>query len=61
MDRTIHEVATALHERDDRDARTNPHQPAPGAVVIDTTDLDPAAAFEAALAVVRERAPELLP
>ena len=61
MDETIREVATALHERDDRDARTNPHEPAPGAVVIDTTDLDAGATFEAALAVMRERAPELLP
>lgn len=55
------ELATALVARDERDARTNPHEPARGAVVLDTSDLDPAQTLEAALAVVRERAPELVP
>ena len=54
-------VAAALHVRDARDARTNPHRPAPGAVVIDTSELDADETLEAALEVVRELAPELLP
>jgi len=54
------EIAAALHGRDARDARTNPHQPAPGAVVIDTSELDAAETLEAALDVVRELAPELM-
>ena len=48
-------VARELHARDALDARTNPLEPAPDAVVIDTTRLDADAVFEAALAVVRER------
>jgi CMP/dCMP kinase len=55
------DVAAALEERDERDSRTNPHEPTPEAVVIDTTDLDRAATLEAALDVVRRRAPELMP
>jgi cytidylate kinase len=55
------DVASALAARDDRDARTTPHEPAAGAVVIDTSDLDPDETLGAALAVVRERAPELMP
>lgn len=58
---SVDEVATALIARDERDARTNPHEPARGAVVLDTSDLDPAQTLEAALAVVRERAPDLVP
>jgi len=58
---SVDEVATALIARDERDALTNPHEPASGAVVLDTSDLDPAQTLEAALAVVRERAPELVP
>ncbi len=54
-------IARALDERDDRDARTTPHEPTPDAVVIDTSDLDPAGTLEAALDAVRERAPELIP
>jgi CMP/dCMP kinase len=54
------EVAGALHERDRRDARVNPLVPAEDAVVIDTSDLDVDATVRAALAVVAERAPELL-
>ena len=57
----VDEVANALAARDERDARTNPHAPAPGAVVIDTSKLDPARTLEAALQIVRERAPELVP
>ena len=54
-------IARALGERDERDARTTPHEPTPDAVVIDTSDLDPAETLEAALDAVRERAPELIP
>ncbi len=57
----VDEVATALAARDERDARTNAHAPAPGAVVLDTSELDPARTLEAALEIVRERAPELVP
>ncbi len=54
-------VAGALHERDRRDARVNPFVPAEDAVVLDTSQLDIEETLEAALAVVAERAPELLP
>jgi len=55
------EVAGALLERDRRDARVNPFVPAEDAVVIDTSDLDVIGTLRAALTVVAERAPELLP
>jgi cytidylate kinase len=55
------ELAGALHERDRRDERVNPSVPAEDAVVIDTSDLDVAGTLRAALEVVAERAPELLP
>jgi CMP/dCMP kinase len=55
------EVLDALHERDRRDARTNPLEPAPDAVVLDTSNIDVDAALEAALAIVRRRVPELGP
>ena len=54
-------TAAALSARDERDARTNPHEPSLGAVVIDTTALDLDGTLERALEIVRERAPELLP
>jgi cytidylate kinase len=50
------EVARSLHRRDARDARTNPHVPAPGAVIVDTSGLSAAEVLERALAVVRSRA-----
>jgi cytidylate kinase len=53
------EVGRALAERDALDARTNPPEPAEDAVTIDTTGMDADAVFEAALAVVRARLPEL--
>lgn len=59
-ERGSEDVAGALHERDRRDARVNPLVPAEDAVVIDTSDLDVDATVRAALAVVAERAPELL-
>jgi len=60
-ERGAEDVAGALHERDRRDARVNPFVPAADAVVIDTNDLDVDGTLRAALAVVAERAPELLP
>jgi CMP/dCMP kinase len=50
-------VARALHARDVRDARTNPHVPAPGAVIIDTTDLSVDEVLERAVAIVRAARP----
>ena len=46
-------VRTALHQRDARDARTTPLEPAPGAVVIDTTDLSIEQTLDAALEAAR--------
>jgi cytidylate kinase len=46
-------VREALAERDARDARTNPLEPAPGAVVIDTTHLSIEETLEVALAAAR--------
>ncbi len=60
-DSRLDDVATALESRDDLDARTNPHEAAPGAVVIDTSDLDADGTFDAAMSVIRARAPELVP
>lgn len=54
------QTEAALRARDARDARTNPHEPAPGAVVIDTSELDPDQTLEAALEIVRRLAPSLL-
>jgi len=59
-ERGSEDVAGALHERDRRDARVNPFVPAEDAVVIDTSDLDVDTTVRAALAVVAQRAPELL-
>ena len=55
------QTEAALRARDARDARTNPHEPAPGAVMIDTSELDPGQTLEAALEIVRRLAPSLLP
>jgi CMP/dCMP kinase len=54
-------VASALRERDERDMKVNVFEPPAGGVVIDTTDLDVEGTVEAALRLIRERAPELLP
>ena len=59
-DRSAAEVAAALEERDELDARTNPFAPAAGASVIDTGALDADGVLEAALGVIRRLAPELL-
>jgi cytidylate kinase len=47
------QVADALRTRDARDARTNPLEPAPDAIVIDTGALDIDATLEVALDAVR--------
>lgn len=60
-ERGAEEMAGALHERDRRDARVNPFVPAEDAVVIDTSELDVDGTLRAALAIIEERAPELLP
>jgi cytidylate kinase len=59
-ERRSEDVAGALHERDRRDARVNPLVPADDAVVIDTSDLGVDATVRAALAIIAQRAPELL-
>jgi cytidylate kinase len=50
----------SLLVRDARDARTNPFEPAAGAVIIDTAALDADAVLGAALAIVADLAPELV-
>ncbi|MEP6758758.1 MAG: (d)CMP kinase [Actinomycetota bacterium] len=52
------EVARALRHRDERDARTNPLEPAPGAVVVDTGALDADAVLAQALLIVRPAWPK---
>jgi cytidylate kinase len=47
-------VARALHARDVRDAKTNPHVPAPGAAIIDTTELSVDEVLSRAVAIVRD-------
>jgi cytidylate kinase len=46
-------VGKALHQRDERDARTTPLEPAPGAVVIDTSNLSIEQTLDAALDAAR--------
>jgi cytidylate kinase len=46
------DVAEALRLRDVRDARTNPLEPAPGAIIIDTGAVDVETALAAALRIV---------
>ena len=48
-------VAEALGARDELDARTNPLVPAPDAIVLDTTGLEPADVLARALALARAR------
>ena len=59
-ERGVEDVAGALHERDRRDARVNPFVPAEDAIVIDTSELDVDGTLRGALAIVEDRAPELL-
>jgi cytidylate kinase len=54
------DIEQALLDRDRRDMQVNPFEPAEGAVVIDTTDLDIDGALQAALEIIGESAPELL-
>ena len=54
-------VGRALLDRDERDMKVNVFEAPEGGVVIDTTDLDVEGTVEAALRLIRERAPELLP
>jgi cytidylate kinase len=55
------EVEASLHARDQKDARVNPHEPPQGSTVLDTALLDARETLEAALSLVREHAPELIP
>ena len=48
-------------ERDVATPRTTPHEPAPGATVIDTSELDPRRRSRPPSPSCGERAPELLP
>jgi cytidylate kinase len=54
-------VLDAIRERDARDAKTNRLEPAPGAVVIDTSDLSIDATLHAALDLARRVRPEDAP
>ena len=51
-------VRDALERRDARDARTTPLEPAPGAIVIDTTDLSIDETLDEALAAARRIWPD---
>lgn len=48
-------IGEALDARDELDARTNPLVPAPDAVILDTTELQPAEVLTRALELARER------
>jgi len=52
------EVARAMHERDALDATVNPFEPAPGAIVLDTSDLTVEQTLQLAVAAIGERLPE---
>jgi CMP/dCMP kinase len=52
------EVAEALHRRDARDATVNPFEPAPGAIIVDTSELTVEDTLRIALEIVREQMPE---
>jgi CMP/dCMP kinase len=53
------EVEEALRRRDTKDAEVNPFQPAPDAIVLDTGDRSVEDTLHDAIAIVRERMPEL--
>jgi cytidylate kinase len=59
-DRTL-EIGDALRTRDARDAVTSPLEPAEGADVLDTSELSVEGSLQAAIDIVRRRAPELIP
>ncbi|MEP6972917.1 MAG: (d)CMP kinase [Actinomycetota bacterium] len=50
-------VAEALHRRDAKDATVNPFEPAPGAIIVDTSDRTVEDTLRAALEIVREHMP----
>lgn len=52
------EVAEALHRRDARDAKVNPFEPAPGAIIVDTSDRTVNDTLRIALEIVRAQMPE---
>ena len=55
------DVEEALHRRDARDARVNPFEPAPDAIVLDTSERTVGDTLEVAIEIVRDRLPELFP
>ena len=55
------EIGDALRTRDARDAVTSPLEPPPGAEVLDTSELSVEGSLQAAVDIVRRRAPELIP
>ena len=61
LEREHDAAAGDLHERDRRDERVNPLVPADDAIVIDTSELGVDETVRAALDVIADRAPELLP
>jgi cytidylate kinase len=54
-------VERSLLDRDERDMKVNTFEAPEGGMIIDTTTLDVEGTVEAALRLIRERAPELLP
>lgn len=53
------DIGEALHRRDARDARVNPFESAPGAIILDTSHRTVEDTLRAAIAIVRERMPEV--
>jgi cytidylate kinase len=51
-------IAEALHRRDANDATVNPFEPAPGAVIVDTSELSVEDTLRIALEIVHEQMPE---
>jgi cytidylate kinase len=55
------DVEEALRRRDARDARVNPFEPAPDAIVLDTSARTVGDTLDVAIEIVRDRMPELFP
>lgn len=53
------DVEQALHRRDAKDSRVNPFEPARDAVVLDTSDRTVDDTLDVAVAIIRDRMPEL--
>ena len=51
----------ALRRRDARDAQVNPFEPAPDAIVLDTSERTVGDTLDVAIEIVRDRLPELFP